>query len=61
MIDQKWVQVNKSEHKVYTIYFNTYQHISEIDSKIEWVTYLRAKAYTKLEMGDLLHLEMGRC
>ena len=61
MIDQKWVQVNKSEHKVYTIYFNTYQHISEIDSKIEWVTYLRAKSCTKLEMGDLLHLGMGRC
>ena len=50
MIDQKWVQVNKSEHKVYTIYFNT-----------EWFTYLRAKAHTKLEMGDLLHLGMGRC
>ena len=55
MMDQKWVQVHKSEHKVFTIYFSTYQHIS----KIEWVTYLKAKAYTKLEMGDLLHLGMG--
>ena len=48
MIDQKWVKVNKSEHKVFTIYFSTYQHISKIDSKIEWVSYLKAKAYTKL-------------
>ena len=56
-----WVQVNKSVHKVFTIYFSTYQQISEIDSKIEWVTYLRAKVYTKLDMGDLLQLGMGRC
>ena len=54
MMDQMWVQVNKSVHKVFTIYFSTYQQISEIDSKIEWVTYLRAKVYTKLDMGDLL-------
>ena len=59
MIDQKWVQVNKSEHILFTIYTSTYQHISEIDIKIEWVAYLRAKAYKKLEMGDLLHLGMG--
>ena len=61
MKDQKWVQVNKSEHKVFTIYFNTCQHISEIDNKIKWVTYLRAKEYAILEMSDLLHLGMGRC
>ena len=54
MLDQNWVQVNKNENKVFTIYFSTYQQISEIDSKIEWVTYLRAKVYTKLDMGDLL-------
>ena len=56
---EKWVQVNKSEHILFTIYTSTYQHISEIDIKIGQVAYLRVKAYKKLEMGDLLHLGMG--